>query len=392
MSSNKDRGIQASDFLEWPQVVHTEVKKEGIAMYAPSKILSWVVTNVEGMRLSRCKTLASIVSAALVMQGVGVLALGRSMSGEVAAKHCIKRVWRFLRNSGVEVETVQAALFACLAPRRERIVVLVDWTDLEPYQKLVFALPRDGRALPFLWVTVKKGKTEAQMKGSMIEAERQAWDQFASFCPAGRKVVFVADRGFGHARWMADVQNRGWHFVQRMSHVHQVFVDGHTGTLKELGIRRGWRARDWGWGTLNEQEFGPIRLVTMFDRDHEEAWYLVTSLEVESARQVVGLYQRRMWIEAMFRDLKNRDWGLGLDMVRLSEPERHDRHFCIIALAYVMLCAFGAAAESLEIDKRFKANTSTDRVMNLARIGNYFIQIYKANINQAFKALRRLPT
>lgn len=361
-------------------------------MYAPSKILSWVLTNVEGMRRSRCKTLAAIVSGAPVMQGVGVLALGRSMSGEVAPKHCIKRVWRYLRNPGVEVGAVFAALFRFLAPRRGRIVVLVDWTDLEPYQQLVFALPCDGRALSFLVVTVKKGKTEAQMKGSMVEAEQRALDLFASFCPDGRKVIFVADRGFGHARWMGDVQKRGWHFVQRMSHVHQVFVEAHTGTLKELGIRRGWRPRDWGWGALNEQEFGPIRLVTVFDREHEEAWYLVTSLDVESAQEVVRLYQRRMWIEAMFRDLKNRDWGLGLDLVRLSEPERHDRHFCIIALAYVLLCAFGAAAETFEIDKRLKANTRPERVMSLARIGNYFLQLYKANLNEAFKALRQLPT
>jgi len=94
----------------------------------------------------------------------------------------------------------------------------------------------------------------------------------------------------------------------------------------------------------------------------------------------------------MFRDLKNRDWGLGLDMVRLSEPERHDRHFCIIALAYVLLCAFGAAAETLEIDKQLKANTRPERVMSLARIGNYFLQLYKINLSQAFKALRQLPT
>lgn len=52
-------------------------------MYAPSKILAWMGANVEGMRLSRCKPLAAIVSAALFVKGVGVLALGRAMAGEV---------------------------------------------------------------------------------------------------------------------------------------------------------------------------------------------------------------------------------------------------------------------------------------------------------------------
>ena len=75
-------------------------------MYDPNKILAWIAVHVEGMRLSRCKTLAAVVVAALLMKGVGVLALGRAMAGEVAAKHCIKRVWRFLRNEDFETEAL----------------------------------------------------------------------------------------------------------------------------------------------------------------------------------------------------------------------------------------------------------------------------------------------
>lgn len=361
-------------------------------MYDPSKILTWIAANVEGMRLSRCKTLAAIVSAALQMRGVGVLALGRAMSGEVAAKHCIKRVWRFLRNPGVETEALFAALFRALRPITGRTIILVDWTDLHPFQQLVFSFPRDGRALPFMATTIKKGSTEEENKGAMVAAENQALSMLERICPPKVCPVLVADRGFGHPRWLEEIQKRGWGFVQRLSHIHQVSVEHHMGTLKELGIRRGWRAHDWGWGTMDEQEFGPVRLVTVFDRDAEEPWYLVTSLEFESPAEIVRIYKRRMWTEAMFRDLKNRDWGLGLDHVRLSSPERHDRHFIIIALAYVMLCAFGAAAETLDIARQLKANTRAARVMNLARIGNWFLQIYKYSLTRAFAALQALPT
>ncbi len=54
-------------------------------MYDPSNILAWIEDNVEGMRRSRMKTLAAIVSGAMRMQGTGVLALGRAMEGPVAA-------------------------------------------------------------------------------------------------------------------------------------------------------------------------------------------------------------------------------------------------------------------------------------------------------------------
>ena len=361
-------------------------------MYDPSNILTWIVANVEGMRLSRCKTFATIVSAALLMRGVGVLALGRAMSREVPAKHCIKRVWRFLRNEQFETEALFAALFRFLRPPTGDTVILVDWTDLAPFQQLVFSLPRNGRSLPFLAVTIRKGRTEEENRGAMVAAERQALEMLERICPPGIKPILVADRGFGHPRWLGDIQKRGWHFVQRLSHIHQVYVEQHMGTLKELGIRRGWRARDWGWGTMDEQEFGPIRLVSVFDRDAQEAWYLVTSLEFASAAQIVGIYRRRMWTEAMFRDLKNRDWGMGLDQVRLSQAQRHDRHFGILALAYVLLSAFGAADEALGIAQQLKANTRKERVMNLVRIGNYFLQIYLYPLDQAFFALQDLPT
>lgn len=361
-------------------------------MYDPAQILTWLETNVQLMRHSRRKTLAAIVGAALLMKGVGVLALGRAMAGQVAAKHCIKRVWRFLRNDDLEVEALNAALFHYLRPPTGRTIILVDWTDLDPFQQLVFSLPRNGRALPFLSLTILKGTSAEAQEGTMVAAEQQGLEMLARMMPADLKPILIADRGFGNTRWMGDIQKRGWHWVQRLSHIHTVNLDTHLGTLKELGIRRGGLARDWGWGTLDEKQWGPVRLVTVFDRDAKEAWYLVTDLEFEPSAEIVRLYKRRMWIEGMFRDLKNRDWGLGLDQVRLSEPKRHDRHFIVLALAYAFLCAFGAAAETLGIDRMLQANTSRERVLTLARIGNYFIQIARCTLQDAFGALAALPT
>jgi hypothetical protein len=361
-------------------------------MYDPSNILTWLETHVQSMRQSRRKTLAEVVCAALQMKGVGVLALGRAMSGMVGAKHCIKRVWRFLRNDQVETDALGAALFSFLRPATGPTIVLADWTDMNPFQQLVFSLPRDGRALPFLCVTIRKSEHQGENEGAMIAAERRALAMLQTMCPAQVIPVIVSDRGFGNVRWLSDIANRGWRFVQRLSHIHQVAVEQHIGTLKELGIRRGWKPKDWGWGTMDEQQWGPIRVITTFDREADEAWYLVTNLDTEVPAQVVRIYKRRMWTEAMFRDLKNRNWGLGMDHVRLSQPQRHDRHFYILALAYVFLCAFGAAAETLDIARLMKANTREERVMSLARIGNYFLQIAKCPLETAFDALAALPT
>lgn len=45
-------------------------------MLSPQEILAWLKENVKGMRLSRLKTIWTIVPAAMELCGVGVLVLG----------------------------------------------------------------------------------------------------------------------------------------------------------------------------------------------------------------------------------------------------------------------------------------------------------------------------
>ncbi len=59
--------------------------------------------------------------------------------------------------------------------------------------------------------------------------------------------------------------------------------------------------------------------------------------------------------------------------MRLSEPERHDRLFLILALAYYFLSACGAHAEQRGLAQDLKANTVRTRVMTLLRIGRQFL-------------------
>lgn len=360
-------------------------------MYDPSNILSWLEENVQ-MRQSRRKTLAAVASGAMRLQGSGVLALGRAMDGPAKAKHRIKRVDRFLGNAQVEVEAVSEALFHQLRPQHGPVVVLADWTDRHDFQQLVLALPRNGRALPFYCITIEKGDGSGAHEGLMVQAEAMALDILAKFCGLEIIPVIIADRGFGNARWLSDIQKRGWFFVQRLACNHSVNVDNYIGVLSELGIRRGWTSRDWGWGTMNEDEWGPIRLVTVYDRDAKEPWYLVTNLPDSPPAEIVRFYKRRMWIEAAFRDLKNRNWGLGIDVVHLTTAARHDRHFIILALAYMLLFAFGAAAEAAGVGEQLKANTVSERVLSLARIGNYFLQTAQIAIPSAMAFLLDLPT
>lgn len=264
--------------------------------------------------------------------------------------------------------------------------------DIAQVVAAVLALPRDGRSLPFYSITVEKGDGSGAHDGLMIEAEHEAMEALGRMCGDAIEPVIIADRGFGNTRWLGDIQNRGWGFVQRIARDTHVETEQFVGMLYELGIRKGWRPRDWGKGTMTHKQFGEIRLVTVYEKDADSPWFLVTNIEERTPRSIVNLYRRRMWIEAMFRDLKNSNWGLGMDHVRLTNEGRFDRHFLILSLAYIFLFAFGAAAESVGLGDQLKANTVEERVLSLARIGNYFLQTAQLAIPIAIQALLELPT
>jgi len=169
-------------------------------------------------------------------------------------------------------------------------------------------------------------------------------------------------------------------------------VEHYIGTLGELEIRRERKPRDPGEGTMGDKHRGHIRLVSVFDREAVEPWFLVTNMMDEGPKRIVRRYKRRMWIEAMLRDLKNRDWGLGMDQAKLTKHSRIDRHFLVIALACTFLVAFEAAAETTGLGKQLKANTVEKLVLPLARIGNYFPKSARLAIPIAITALLELPT
>lgn len=365
-------------------------------MFGPSKIMKWFDQHLQDVRRSRLKTLAHVVAGAMKMKGVGVLALGRAMDGPTDAKHRIKRVDRFLANEELELEQLSSVLFNVLRGSEKRPIVLVDWTDRHAFEQLVFSITKDGRSMPFYAVTIKSTHFRGETDGAKIAAEQAGLQQLHALCPPDISPIIVADRGFGNERWVGQIAKWGWGFVQRLSKQHYVETEGHIGLLPELGIRKGYRPKDWGWGTMGDnqnEEKTRLRLVTVYDRDADEPWYLIANIEDTEPDAIVRIYKKRMWTEAMFRDLKNRKWGLGVDHVRLTTVQRTAVHFMVVMLAYLLLCAFGAFAEVQNFGNSLKANTVEKRVLSLAAIGNHFIDfIGRITVKMAIEKLVALPT
>ncbi len=121
----------------------------------------------------------------------------------------------------------------------------------------------------------------------------------------------------------------------------------------------------------------------------KDSWCLATSRKDLSASQVVKLYGKRFSIEETFRDTKDLRFGLGVSATHIKDPQRRDRLLLLVAFATALLTLLGAAAESIGLDRKLKANTSTKRTHSLFRQGCYW---YSAIPNMPEPRLRMLMT
>jgi hypothetical protein len=86
-----------------------------------------------------------------------------------------------------------------------------------------------------------------------------------------------------------------------------------------------------------------------------------------SASQIVALYAKRWTIEPSFRDTNDLRFGMGMNELRIGDPQRRDRLLLLNAFAVVLLTILGAAGETLGMDRQLRTSTAKRRVHSLFR-------------------------
>ena len=252
--------------------------------------------------------------------------------------------------------------------QRRSIVVAMDWTDFDADDQTTLALnlvTNHGRATPLLWLTVFKG----ELKDKRNDYEDLCLLRLAEALPEGVAVTILADRGFGDVKLFAFLDELGFDYVIRFrGNIHVAAADGET-RLAADWVGKGGRARKLPAAsvTAGGREVGAV--VCVHAKDMKEAWCLATSRAEASAREIINYYAKRWTIEPGFRDTKDLRFGMGMGVLRISDPQRRDRLFLLNAFAIVLLTLLGAAGESLGMDRHLKSNTAKHRTHSLFRQG-----------------------
>jgi len=320
--------------------------------------IAWVVSLCAGVfRRSQAKILSELVCGALGMVRASLAELGRCVSagGSVAAKHCIKRVDRFVGNRRIEPGEAMRGAVGWLARPRKKLLVSIDWVDIRQSHCLVPAARLRGRALPLLWA-VYRG---AELFRSRNNLEYGLLGLLRTMVPASTQVVILGDRGFGRTEMARRCQQLGFDYILRITPDVWVRHGQFEGKLLDLPVRPGTRRM------LRNAQYRKQRPViqdvaVVWYPGQFEPWFLATNLPRLGPTKLTRVFSRRMSIEQYFRDAKSKRNGFALRLTLIRCPRWLERRLLILALAYRLLVAVGLHALTHSHPRQWCSNNRSD--------------------------------
>lgn len=338
------------------------------------------------------KTLLAMVVGLIKCKQIGVSSIGREIIGYAKPKHKIKRAGRFVANERVPVIDFYKALAKMIIGWKEIIIVAIDWTKINgipDYDILAASMVVNGRGLPILLRTYVHPVDKCKMTGEEIKFI----ELLKQIIPDGVKVIFILDRGFCKVELMEKIEKSGFHYIVRSKYNNKVYCGGCWRKLSKLGVPKG-SGKDYGIVYLHKSHQYPARLVVSSEYDIEnpsKQWYLFTDLEKEDFEKIVRYYARRMEIEELFRDQKDKKNGFKFRGLKLKSPGRYDRILLVFAYAYILITLLGIWAETHGIHKNLQSNTSKERSLALWRVGRYCFLRLCINWNDVIFGMKNIP-
>lgn len=354
--------------------------------------IAWVVSVCSvSLRLSQAKTLGILVAAAMRVQRVSLANIGRMMDG--AAKHQIKRCWRFCVNPRVETADAMRGIVARLLKKRgkkTKLLVAVDWVDIKGFQTLVASVVLKGRATPVAWASTTNHVYDGGHR-SRNAFEESLLLVLRDMIPQTIQVVILADRGFGRTALATFCQRQGFGYVVRIQPSVTVRLHGFHGKLLDYPVFKGIakvlkRVSYRSDGAVTQNVVVHWRRNLPEKRD--ECWFLMSD-QPGTARQLCNLYGRRMTIEQLFRDDKSKRNGWSLRDTQITKPDRIDRLLLILAIAYLLLCGVGLIAKR-QFTPSAWCSTNRDKECSIYTIGLIMLEKTDASPPAAFAAVLEL--
>lgn len=310
-------------------------------------IKSWLAGMFPKLRKTQLTNLTLGVFGLIKARSGLMSVIVREVPGSLKHKHRLKRFWRFVSNPGIQTGQLQLLwcrwVISAFMPGKY-LAVALDWTTLPGnIQLLMVSVPYAGRAIPLLWVTT----TYRAFKDSQNRIEERLISSLTQIIPQEKRIILIADRGFGRASLVNFLIKLDILFVLRVkADVIITTRGGRKINLRKLNIKAG---RIKWFDDIAYRADGRVDKVNLAVTlaepklgEKEDPWLLVTNLRTKDT--AIQNYKLRFDIEEWFRDLKTE---LGINDLQTKNLDRVRRLVLISSIAYGLLMLVGTVTKGL---------------------------------------------
>src|SRR6266498_395962 len=322
-----------------------------------------------GQRITQVENFVWMMIGIYQSHSVHLSKIAGKVLGNAKLLSTVRRFERFLDNTAIAVhewyEPIAKQWIEAQWHDLGEIRLIVDGTKVGfGHQMLMVSLAYRRRSIPIAWAWVKQVRGHSSAK-KQIELLKYVKTLF----PKKSVVFLVGDSEFGSIQVMKQLKQWHWFYALRQKS-NTGFRVGNCGawqTLESFVHKSGdsiWLPK----GFLTKQHAFSTSLLVYWKAGEKEPWCLATNLP--DRKLVLQYYQRRMWIEEMFGDLKKHGFDLESTMLRTAE---HLSRLTLV-VAYVFDWLISAGAKIIHIGLRHLVDRKDRRDLSLFQIGWRFVE------------------
>jgi hypothetical protein len=318
-------------------------------------------------RITRINNFSWMLVGLYKSRSVHLSKIAEKIPGEACLASLTRRVRRLLCNPAIQVrdwyEPVAKIVMQRLAHREIRLIVDGSKVGIG-HQLLLVAIAYRKRAIPLAWTWVKGSRGH-----STVHKQKCLLTYVHGLIPANTSVLLVGDAEFGEVEVQKLLQKWGWKYVLRQKGRYLLRQNGQRDyqRLDSLLCKPGQSL--WLEACLLTAKYGySVSFLGYWKPGEKDPWLLATNLDCPKATRKA--YQRRMWIEETFGDMKGN--GFDLESTHLRHFLRLSRLTLAVVLLYVWLVAFGS--QVIKSGKRRLVDRRDRRDHSIFRIGRNMLE------------------
>jgi hypothetical protein len=325
-------------------------------------------------RVTRRQNLAWLLTGIFQSKSVHLSKVASKIPGTAMLVSATRRLDRFLENPEFRVRDWYAPIVNMLLAQRagQEYRLIVDGSKVGfGHQFLVVALAYRHRAIPLVWMWVRSSRGH-----STSGRQLALLNYIYKLLPVDARVLVLGDSEFGAVEVLKQLDQWGWKYVLRQKGSHLV-RDNDQSPWISLGsvLTQAGQSLWLGQRQLTQLHAYAVNVLAHWKVGEKEPWLLATNLP--SLREALKAYERRMWIEEMFGDLK--DNGFDLESTHLHSVCKLHRLTFAVVLLFLELVTSGS--KIIKNGLRRLVDRPDRRDLSIFRIGLYMRERHLANSN-----------